>query len=55
MLSLQQTLVGKIKDLQIKDPYLNRLKFEIEVKKRKDFHIDEEVIIFRSRALQSDP
>lgn len=39
------TLLEKIKELKVDEPYLNQLKFEIELEKKK-FHIDEGIIRF---------
>ena len=49
-MSLQPTLLEKIKQNQLSDPYLSRVKVDVELKKRADFQLSPDgVIIFKDR------
>ena len=49
-MSLQPTLLEKIKQNQLSDPYLSRVKVDVELKKRADFQLSPDgVIVFKDR------
>ena len=49
-MSLQPTLLEKIKQNQLSDPYLSRVKVDVELKKRVDFELSSGgVIVFKDR------
>ena len=54
-MSLQPTLLEKIKQNQLSDPYLSRVKVDVELKKRADFQLSPDgVIVFKDRLCVPD-